>query len=77
MLRNTLTLIVNRIEKFHGIEMFEFTQTQNQKQKFVHEKILNKKCFKEKKRNHSNAEMLKMESECVQLNVSQQKHNTI
>ena len=72
MLRNTLSLIVNRIENFNGIEMFEFTQTQNQKKEFVHEKIL-----KKKKGNHSNAEMLKMESECVQLNVSQQKHNTI
>ena len=77
MLRNTLSLIVNRIENFNGIEMFEFTQTQNQKKEFVREKILKKKCFKEKKGNHSNAEMLKMESECVQLNVSQQKHNTI
>ena len=48
MLRNTLSLIVNRIENFNGIEMFEFTQTQNQKKEFVREKILKKKCFKEK-----------------------------
>ena len=46
MLRNTLSLIVNEIETF------EFIQTQNQKKEFVREKILKKKCFKEKKGNN-------------------------
>ena len=49
MLRNTLSLIVNRIENFNGIEMFEFTQTQNQKKEFVREKILIKCVLKKKK----------------------------
>ena len=49
MLRNTLSLIVNRIENFHRIEIFEFIQTQNKKQEFVHEKILVKCVLKKKK----------------------------
>ena len=41
---------------------------------FVHEINFNKMMFLKKKiGNHSNAEMLKMESKCVQSNVSQQK----
>jgi hypothetical protein len=71
MLRNTLSLILNEIETF------EFIQTQNKKQEFVPEKILIKCVLKKKKGNHSNAKMLKMESKCVQSNVSQQKYNTI
>jgi hypothetical protein len=43
MLRNTLSLIVNEIETF------EFIQTQNKKQEFVHEKILVKCVLKKKK----------------------------
>lgn len=40
-------------------------------------KEFSKKCFKEKKGNHSKTEILKVESECVHSNVSQQKYNTV